>query len=72
MWRSPAAVMKTAAQGGQAQALRAANKTAVARLEAHGTKTLRTTGVYVTSPAKVFPTTRFVAQMEKTTAMSAS
>lgn len=52
-------LMQTVAQEGQAQAWRAVNRTAVARLEARGTRTQRTTVVSVTSPAKVCPTTRY-------------
>lgn len=50
-------LMQTVAQEPQAQAWRAANRTAVARLEARGTRMQRMTVVFVTSAAKVCPTT---------------
>lgn len=52
-------MMQTVAQEGQAQEWRAANRTAVTRLEARGTKTQRTTAVSVTSAARVCLTTRY-------------
>lgn len=52
-------IMQTVAQEGQAQAWRAVNRTAVARLEARGMRTQRTTAVSVTLPAKVCPITRY-------------
>ena len=45
--------MQTVAQEGQAQEWRAANRTAVARLEAHGTRMPRTTSGRKQSKASV-------------------
>lgn len=53
-------IMQIVAQEGRVQAWRAANRTAVACLEARGTRMQKTTAVSVTSPAKVCLTTRYV------------
>lgn len=51
--------MQTVDQEGQALAWTAVNRTDVACLEARGTRMQRTSGVSVTSPAKVCLTTRY-------------